>query len=130
MAANYISVNPIADSSPGFSFGRSGTCTAGTYLLVDSVPSNLAGRIVPFLTAELTNIFIVCSVPATFTVELQVRSGSTFTTIQTVSVSNARKFTQKLEGIQLQLGDELCVRVGTGSCANIIAGIITRGNPL
>lgn len=130
MAANYISVAPITDSSPGFSFGRSGTCTSGTYLLVDSVPSNLAGRIVPFLTAELTNVFIVCSAAATFTVEFQIRSGSTFTTIHTSTVTNSRKFTQKLENIQLQLGDELCVKIGSGSASNIIVGIVTRGNPL
>ena len=130
MAGAYISTAPIADSSPGFSFGRQGNCNSGTYLLVDSVPSNLAGRIVPFLTAELTNLFIVCQNPATFTVELQVRNGSTFTTIHTTTVTNSRKFTEKLENVQLQLGDELCIKIGSGSCQNIVVGIVTRGNPL
>lgn len=128
--SGYISVAPIADSSPGFSFGRGGVCTAGTYLLVDSVPSNLAGRLVPFLTAELTNLFIVCQDDSTFTVELQVRSGSTFTTIHTSTVTNSRKFTEKIEDLELQLGDELCVKIGSGSASNIIVGIVTRGSPL
>lgn len=93
--ANYITVAPIADSTPGFSFGRSGICGTGTYLQIDSVPSNQAGRIVPFDTAELSNIFIVCQAAATFTVEIQKRTNDVFSTIHTTSVSNSRIFTEK-----------------------------------
>lgn len=123
----YITVAPIADSTPGFSFGRSGNCTAGTYLQIDSVPSNRAGRIVPFETAELSNIFIVCQEQSTFTIEIQTRVDSIFTTIHTTTVNSSRVFTEKIENVQFVLGNEVCVKIGSGSCANIIVGLIIKG---
>lgn len=131
MSTSYISVEPIADSSPGFSFSRSGACSAGTYLQVDSVPSNLAGRIVPFSTAALSNVFISCQTAATFTLEVQVRVGTTFTTVYTATVSNSRKFTEvNISNVQFVLGDEVCVKVGTGSCSNVVLGLVIKGSPL
>ena len=127
MSTTYISVSPIADSTPGFSFGRSGACAAGTYLQVDTVPSNLAGRIVPFNQANLANIFIVCQTAATFTIEVQKRSGSSFTTVYTATVNNARTFTAPITGVDFVLGDELAVRIGTGSTSNVIVGLIIKG---
>lgn len=128
---NYVDVSPIADSTPGFSFGRSGPCGSGTYLQVDSVPSNLAGRIVPFSTASLSNVFISCQNPATFTIEVQTRTGATFTTIYTATVTTSRKFTETgISGVEFVLGDEVCVKLGSGSCSNIIVGLIIKGSPL
>lgn len=125
--SSYITVAPIAESTPGFSFGRSGNCAAGTYLQIDSVPSNKAGRIVPFETAELTNVFIVCQDDATFSIEIQVRVGSVFTTVHTSSVTSSRKFTEMVEDVQFTLGDEVCIKIGSGSCSNIIVGLIIKG---
>lgn len=127
----YINVDNLADSTPGFSFGRSGACSAGTYLQVDSVPSNLAGRIVPFSTATLSNIFVSCQTTATFTIEVQTRLGSTFTTVYTATISANRIFTQTgISTVNFVLGDEVCVRIGSGSCANVIVGLIIKGSPL
>jgi hypothetical protein len=131
MSANYISVSPIADSTPGFSFGRSGACTVGTYLQVDSVPSNLAGRLVAFSAANLSNVFVSCQSPATFTIEVQVRVGAVFTTVYTATITASRKFTQTgISGVEFLLGDEVCVKIGSGSCSNVIVGLIIKGSPL
>lgn len=123
----YISVAPIAESTPGFSFGRSGTCSAGTYLQIDSVPSNRAGRIVPFEAAFLANVFIVCENNSTFTIEIQKRVGNTFTTVHTSTVTSARKFTEIVENVEFVLGDEVCLKIGSGSCSNVIVGLIIKG---
>lgn len=127
----YISVEPIADSSPGFSFGRSGACAAGTYLQVDSVPSNQAGRIVPFSTALLSAVFVVCQNPSTFTIEVQKRVGSTFTTVYTATLTASRKFTEtNIVNVEFVQGDEICVKIGSGSTANVNIGLVIRGSPL
>jgi hypothetical protein len=116
-----------ASASPGFSFGRSGTSNAGTYLQVDSVPSNQAGRIVPLTSAYISDIFISCQTVATFSVEIQRRVGNTFTTIYTQSVTASRKLTASITGVPVGLGDEICCRVGSGSASNLVVGIIVRG---
>lgn len=125
--SSYISVAPIAESTPGFSFGRSGACASGTYLQIDSVPSNKAGRVVPFETAELSNVFIVCQDVATFTIEIQTRVGNVFTTIHTSTVTSSRKFTEAVEDVEFTLGDEVCIKIGSGTCSNIIVGLIIKG---
>lgn len=128
MAANYIISSPIADSTPGFSFGRSGTCNSGTYLQIDGVPSNLAGRIVPFTTAVLHKVFIVCQNDSTFDVDIQVRSGVTYTTVYTANVSAARTANFSPDDIEFVLGDEICVNISSGSTANVVVGLIIKGS--
>lgn len=116
-----------ASASPGFSYGRSGTSNSGTYLQVDNVPSNQAGRIVPFTGAEISNVFVACRDNATFTLEIQTRVGNTFTTIYTVTLTNQRKKSEQVTGVLLALNDELAVKVGTGSAQDIVVGIILKG---
>lgn len=116
-----------ASASPGFSFGRSGTSNAGTYLQVDSVPSNQAGRIVPLQSGQITNIFISCQNAATFTIEIQKRVGNTFTTVHTENITGLRKKTSTVSGVLVSLNDELCCKIGSGSASNVIVGLIIKG---
>lgn len=127
MSSSYITVAQLAESTPGFSFGRSGVCNAGTYLQIDSVPSNLTGRIVPFETAELSKVFIVCQSDATFTIEVQKRVGNVFTTIHTSTVVNSRIFTEEVEDVEFVINDEICLKIGSGTCSNVIVGLIIKG---
>lgn len=126
--SSYITVAPIAESTPGFSFGRSGACGAGTYLQIDGVPSNLSGRIVPFELANITTIFISCQLESTFDIDIQTRTGSTFTTIYTANVVASRIFTERIEDVEVLLGDEISVNISSGSTSNIIVGLIIKGN--
>lgn len=131
MSANYISVAPIADSTPGFSFGRQGFVGSGSYLQIDGVPSNQAGRVVPFATAQLNAVFISCQNSATFTVEVQTRVGNVYTTVYTATVTASRKFTEtNIQDIEFIQGDEICLKIGSGSCSNIVVGCVVKGNPL
>lgn len=128
MASTYVISEPLANSTPGFSFGRSGACNAGTYLQVDGVPSNLAGRIVPFSTSELAYVFVSCQEDSTFDLEIQTRSGVTFTTVYTLSVSAARTATAEVSDVLFAFGDEVSVKIGSGSTANVVVGLILKGN--
>ena len=131
MPGGYISVAAVADSSPGFSYGRSGPCSAGTYLQIDGVPSNKAGRLVPFSTAMLSSLFVVCENDSTFTIEVQTRSGNVFTTVYTATLTAQRTMTAtNIVDVEFIQGDELCVKIGTGSTANVNVGLIVRGSPL
>lgn len=131
MASTYISVSPIADSSPGFSYGRSGACSVGTYLQIDGVPSNKAGRLIPFSTAYLSSVFVVCENSSTFTIEVQKKVGAVFTTIYTATISSQRIFTETgINNIEFIQGDELCVKIGSGSTSNVNVVLIVRGSPL
>ena len=116
-----------ASASPGFSFSRSGTTLSGTYLQVDAVPSNQAGRIVPLNSGFVTDVFVSCQNASTFTIDFQKRVGATFTTFLTITITNSRKLTQSLTGVPVTLGDEICARVGSGSVANVVVGMIVRG---
>ena len=131
MGLSYISVASISDSSPGFSYGRSGACGTGTYLQIDGVPSNKAGRLIPFSTATLNSIFVVCENNSTFTIEIEKRVGVVFTNIYTVTLTNQRTYTEtNIPDVEFVQGEEVCVKIGTGSTSNVIVGIVVRGSPL
>lgn len=116
-----------ASASPGFSFGRSGVSNSGTYLQVDSVPSNQAGRIVPLTTGFVTDVFISCQIASTFTIVFEKRVGSVFVAFLTVTVTANRKLTQSVTGVPVALNDEICAKVGSGSVQNVVVGFIIRG---
>lgn len=114
-------------ASPGLTWGRSGNTSSGTYLLNDTVPSNVSGRLVPVSSGAIVTAFVSCETADTFTIEIQRRVGNTFTTIGTISVVNSRKFTIDSLNIPVALNDELAVRIGTGSPKNPVVGLIARG---
>lgn len=128
MASQFFSSAQLSSSTPGFSFGRSGTINAGTYLQIDNVPSNLAGRIVPFAQGQLSYIFVSCEANATFDISIQTRSGVIFTTVKTISVSAARKETFLIDDVVFAFEDEVCVLISSGTVSNVVVGLIIQGN--
>lgn len=128
MGNNYISISNVLDYAPGFSFSYPGYCASETYLQIDSIPSNLASRVVPFNTAKLSKVFITCQENSTFDVDIQIRSNNNFITIYTISVSDSRIFNDSIQNVELNFGDEICVKLSNGSVTNIIVGLIIKGN--
>lgn len=121
---------PGADTiatSPGFTWGKSGNVSSGAYLLNDSVPSNLAGRIVPAYNAQITQIFVTTETNDTATLAIETRSGVTFTEIGTISLSAERKKIVDV-AISISWGDEIAVKVKTGSCKNPVLGLVIKGD--
>lgn len=112
--------------SPGFTFGRSGKVNSGAYLLNDTVPSNLAGRIVPIVTGELSTVIVNNELVNTFDVTVQKKVGVNLVDIATVNVVNQKIKIETFNGVSLTYGDELAVKISNGSCKQPIIGIIIQ----
>ena len=56
-------------SSPGFSFGRSGTTNSGTFLQCETVPSNISGRWVYINNAYVKRVFVSNELTTTYKIE-------------------------------------------------------------
>lgn len=121
-----IDFSVSASASPGFSWGRSGAIPTNTYLLNDSVPSNVTGRVVPLTTGTIKKAVIACGTSSTFDVKIQRRSGASFVDLATVSVSAARTKVQTLS-VSVSSGDELAILVSSGSTDNLVVSLIMVG---
>lgn len=79
-------------ASPGFSFGRSGNTTAGTYLQCETVPSSVSGRWVYINSASVTDVYISNETITTYTIQVIYHNGnlSGATLLGTVTVTAAR----------------------------------------
>lgn len=123
-------VVPGLAASPGIQFGRAGgPILAGTYLQVlATVPSNTAGVVVPF-NGVLTGGMVTCEAVATFTIEIERRSGAVFTLFHTFTITAVRK--QEFSGLTVAFnqGDEFVAKVGSvtsGPVRNCQIQIITE----
>ena len=118
----------LADSaSPGFTWGRSGNVNSGAWLLNDTVPSNLAGRTIALTSGLIKKIMISNENANTFVVGIYEHNGVTYTQLTTVSMT-AQRSKQQLVSVAITLGKELAVKIESGSCKNVIVGIILSGN--
>jgi hypothetical protein len=128
-AIEEISVTGGVSASPGFTWGGSGTITKGSYLQNDTVPSNVSGRMVPLVSGILNKIFVACEIAATFKVNVMRRSGSSFTTIATVSMVNQRVDVFNVS-VAVALNDELAMRIdptSTDNPRNVVVGVVIKG---
>lgn len=125
-ATDTIDFSVAASASPGFSWGRSGAIPANTYLLNDTVPSNITGRVVPLTTGTIRRAVIACGTASTFDVKVQKRSGVSFVDLFTVSVSAART-SVSTQSQSVTSGDELAVLVSSGSTDNLVVSLIMVG---
>ena len=116
---------PGVSASPGFVYGRAGDVSAGTYLQVlATVPSNTAGNIVPF-DGLITRVFITNEADNTFDIQIQTRDNGTFTDLgSTLSLVAARKISFPSLTLSVSDGDEVVVKLDSGSGRNIQVGLI------
>lgn len=122
-----ISQKVTVSASPGFTWGRSGTATNGTYLLNDGVPSNVAGRQVPVTTGVITTVFVDSELPRTFNISI-FKHTDPFTILVTVSIIAAKGGTFNIPlPPTVTSADILGARVTAGSPRNPVVGIIIRG---
>jgi len=126
-AIRELASNSSITVSPGFTWGRSGNAPTGTYLLNDSVPSNVTGRVVPVSGGAIMTIFVATETVGTWVLAIQKRSGASFVEIGTVTMTAQRTKTQQVT-ISVTLGDELALYVKTGSCKNPVVGLIIKGS--
>ena len=115
-------------ASPGFTWGRSGKAVSGAYLINDTVPSNLTGRIVPLYDGLIDTVFVASENADTFVIAIEKRVGAVFTELCTVTVTAARTKIEYLTNINVAYGDELACKIKSGSCKNPVVGIIIKGD--
>jgi len=114
--------------SLGFTWGRSGNVGNGAYLLNDTVPSNLTGRVVP-MNAAIVEVIVGNEALNTFNIDIQKNIAGVWTTILTVNMVNQRLnvFTTN---ISLSIYDELAVRISPGignASKNPVVGLVLQG---
>jgi len=114
-------------ASPGFTWGKSGNVSAGAYLLNDTVPSNLAGRIIPIGNGKIAEVFVACQDNATCILSVEKRSGVSFIELLTISLTTQRNKVQAYT-VSVSKGDELTTKVKTGSIKNPVIGIVIKGS--
>lgn len=127
-AIEEVSDSVQTSASPGFSFGRSGNVSSGTWLQNEGVPSNRAGRWVYINNAEVTAVFVANENVSTFSLEVYYHDGGgvNLTLIGTVNVVAAygNKFPTSFA---VPTDKQLAIKLASGSGKNVIAGLELRG---
>jgi hypothetical protein len=126
-AIEEVSYSVSNSASPGFSWGRSGSASSGTWLQNETVPSNITGRNFPFYNGSLTEVSVSNESVNTFSVEIYEHDGTTYTLLATVSLTAQRSNVQSFTGVSVTKGLELAVKVSSGSGKNIVVQAILRG---
>lgn len=119
-----------ASASPGFSFGRSSTTGAGTWLLrVGSIPSNKTGIPLGIGSPVITNIQVGNENISTFDIEIYEHEGNevNLTLLTTVSIVSARTGIFSVS-VAATSGRQLAAKVSSGTGKNIGVDIILKGD--
>lgn len=116
-------------ASPGFSWGRSGNATSGTWLQNESVPSNKSGRYIAIDNPKIVEIFASNEDISTYTVQIYEHEGNeiNLTLIGSLTVTSARGGSAKVN-IPITKGRQLALIISSGSVRNIVAGVIIKGD--
>jgi hypothetical protein len=135
LAIEYVSTAVNVSASPGFTWGRPGTTTSGTYLENDQVASNLSGRLVPF-DGYISEFFVSNkNSTAGRVIDIMRRRPAqtgTWTVIGTLSLGLGEPTKVQSFTIAVLREDELAVRISPTS-ANFkdpIVGVVIKTNPL
>jgi len=130
-AIEEIKASIQTSASPGFSFGRTGVCSGGTYMQCETVPSNVAGRWVYINTAEVKRVFVSNELTTTFTMEVTYHDGNGVgeVSLGTVTVT-AAKGDDFAVSWPVPTDKQLAVRVSTSTAnspKNVVVGLELRG---
>jgi hypothetical protein len=118
-------------ASPGFSFGRTGVCSGGTYLQCETVPSNVSGRWVYINSAAVKRVFVANELTTTFTVEVTYHDGNGVgeVSIGTVLIT-AAKGNDFSVNWAVPTDKQLAVKIANSTAnspKNIVVGLELRG---
>jgi len=116
-------------ASPGYSFGRASNANNNTWLQVETVPSNKAGRYVYINSATITEVFVSVETVSTFDVSIYEHEGDevNLTFIGTVSIAATRGGAFPVNWA-ITTGRQLAMRITSGSTRNIVAGLELSGS--
>lgn len=121
--------NTVSSSaSPGFSYGRASNVNSGTYLNVEGVPSNKAGRWVYINNAVVTRIFVSNEQSSTFSIEVLSHDGNgiNLTSLGTVTIVAAYG-DSFIVNWPVATDKQLAIKLSAGSARNVVAGLELQG---
>lgn len=118
-------------ASPGFTWGRSGNSPAGTWLLNESVPSNISGRTVFLSSALIKKVFISHqdAVIVKYDLYHHLGDGLSMTYIGSASTTASRTYSEDLN-LSVPLNVQLAFKVASDSpnaAKNPVVGILLAG---
>jgi hypothetical protein len=122
--------NELATSaSPGYTWGKGGSAGRREWLYNENVECNKTGRVVPFSNAVLLYLFVSNSQSVTCTIRLYEHQGGSKTVLASISLTNQRSKSQAYS-VSITKDYELCARVWTGDCKDVIVGAIISGTSI
>ena len=118
-------------ASPGFSFGRANVVNQGTYLLCETVPSNVSGRWVYVNSAVVKRVFVSNETALPFTLDVYHHDGNAVneTLLGSVTVSSGVGGVFSVNW-SVPVNKQLSIKVSAASAnpvKNIVAGLELAG---
>lgn len=115
-------------ASPGFTWGRSGNNSSGTWLLNDGVPSSRTGRTVNLIGPSIVAYSIANENINTFTVGVYEHEGDSINLVLlgTIPVTAARSANGFIN-FPITQGKQIAVKIESGSPDNIVVGLQLSG---
>ena len=114
-------------ASPGFTWGKSGNVGSGTWLLNDTISSDLVGRNFPLYNGSLDKISVSNELASTFTISVYEHDHTTYTLLSSLSLTSQIRKSALITGVSVSYDKELAVRVTSGSCKNVVVQLILSG---
>lgn len=121
----------VTSASPGFSFGRTGVSSSGTYMQCETVPSNVSGRWVYISNAVVTSVYVTNELSTTYsmTVTYHDGNGAGEVTLGTVTVTAAKGAAIGVNW-PVPTNKQIAVKVATttaNSPKNVVVGLQLQG---
>lgn len=119
-------------ASPGFSYGRTGVCSGGTYMQCETVPSNVSGRWVYIVGATVTYVYVTNENTLTYSITASYHDGNGVgeTVLGTVTVTAAKGAAIPVSW-SVPTNKQIAVKVAdtsVGSPKNIVVGLQLTGS--
>lgn len=112
-------------------FNRSGSVPASTWLLSDTIPSNISGYAIAPTAANIVKIFVSNQDPTVMNLEFYTHDGNgiNLTLIGTAVTAATRSNTFSVT-YSVAVNKQIAVRLGAASAAgkNLIVGCLVRGS--
>jgi len=129
---DYLKNQVAVSASPGFTWGRSGNVNVNTWLLNDSVPSNLSGRTIFLNSASIIRVFVANQdAAAGIIIEFYTHDGDSvnLTLLGSVTTAAARSNTFTVAW-PIALNKQVALKVSGTSAAgkNLVVGCLIKGS--
>lgn len=131
-AIEEVNEKVITSASPGFSYGRTGVCSSGTYMQCETVPSNVSGRWVYLNNAIVTNVYVTNELNTTYSMTASYHdgNGSNEITLGTVTVTAAKGAAISVNW-PVPINKQIAIRVAAttaNSPKNVVVGLQLTGS--